>query len=91
MTQPRLNNLSLICIENDILENIDFNDIIHDFSTSKCREHLCNVVPVIGVPALLILFEMWWCDTYPWQSPKLWPRGTLIRGEFFTQFLTLIL
>jgi hypothetical protein len=49
MTKPRLNNSSLMCIENDILENIDFNDIIHEFSTSKCRKHLCNLVPVIGV------------------------------------------
>jgi hypothetical protein len=38
MTQPRLTNLSLMCIENYILENIDFNDIIHDFATSKCRK-----------------------------------------------------
>jgi hypothetical protein len=38
MTQPRLNNLSLMCIENYILENIDFNDIIHDFAMSKCRK-----------------------------------------------------
>jgi hypothetical protein len=39
MTQPRLNNLSLMCIENDILENIiDFNYIIHDFATSKFRK-----------------------------------------------------
>jgi hypothetical protein len=36
MTQPRLNNLSLICIENGTVENIDFNYIIHDFATSKC-------------------------------------------------------
>jgi hypothetical protein len=36
MPQPRLNNLSLLCIENDILENIDFNYINHDFATSKC-------------------------------------------------------
>jgi hypothetical protein len=52
-----------MCIENGILENIDFNDIIHYFATSKCRKHQCNVVPVIGVPILLVLFEMWWCDT----------------------------
>jgi hypothetical protein len=32
MTQPRLNNLNIICTENDILESTDFNDrIIHDF------------------------------------------------------------
>jgi hypothetical protein len=35
--QSRLNNLSLMCTENYILENIDFNDIIHDFATSKYR------------------------------------------------------
>jgi hypothetical protein len=38
MTQPRLNNSSLMCTENDNLENIDFNGIIHDFVTSKCRK-----------------------------------------------------
>jgi hypothetical protein len=38
MTQPQLNNLSLMCIENDILENIDSDDIIHDFATSKFRK-----------------------------------------------------
>jgi hypothetical protein len=38
MTQPCFNNLRLMCIENDILENIDFNYIIHDFATSKCRK-----------------------------------------------------
>jgi hypothetical protein len=35
MMRPRLNNLSLMCIENDILENID---IIHDFATLKYRK-----------------------------------------------------
>jgi hypothetical protein len=38
MAQPHLNNLSLMCIENFILGNIDFNDIIHDSATSKCRK-----------------------------------------------------
>jgi hypothetical protein len=38
MTQPPLTNLSLMCTENDISENVDFNDIIHDFATSKCRK-----------------------------------------------------
>jgi hypothetical protein len=27
------------------------------------EKHLCNVVPITGVPILLVLFEMWWCDT----------------------------
>jgi hypothetical protein len=38
MMQPLLNNLSLMCIKNDILKNIYFNDIIHDFAMSKCRK-----------------------------------------------------
>jgi hypothetical protein len=38
MTQPCLNNLNVICIENEILENIDFINIIHDFALSKCRK-----------------------------------------------------
>jgi hypothetical protein len=63
MTQPRLNNFSLMYTENGILENTNFNDSIHDFATSKCRKHICNVVSVVGVPVLLVLFEMWWCDT----------------------------
>jgi hypothetical protein len=36
MKQPSLNNLSLMCIEIDILENIDFYCIIHDFARPKC-------------------------------------------------------
>jgi hypothetical protein len=39
MTQPRLINLSLMCIENYIFKNIDFNDIINDFATSKCKKN----------------------------------------------------
>jgi hypothetical protein len=38
MTQPRSNNFSSMCIENYILENIDFDYNIHDFATSKCRK-----------------------------------------------------
>jgi hypothetical protein len=58
-TQPRLNSLSFMCIENDILENIDFNDIIHDFASRNVEKQLCNVVPVIGVPVLLVFLK---CD-----------------------------
>jgi hypothetical protein len=38
MTQPLLNDLRLMCIENDSLENIHSIDIIRDFATSKCRK-----------------------------------------------------
>jgi hypothetical protein len=37
MKQPRLNNLILMNIEN-VLENIDFYCIVHDFAMSKCRK-----------------------------------------------------
>lgn len=40
MAQPRLNNLSLMSIEHDILAEIDFEDTIHDFASSKCRKVL---------------------------------------------------
>jgi hypothetical protein len=29
----------------------------------NAEKHLCNVVPVVAVPVLLVLFEMRWCDT----------------------------
>jgi hypothetical protein len=41
MTQPRLNSISSMCIENYILENFYFN-IIHDFATLKCRNTLMS-------------------------------------------------
>ena len=37
MLQDRLTNLTLMSIESDILRDIDFSDIIRDFSTSKSR------------------------------------------------------
>jgi hypothetical protein len=36
--QPSLNNLHMMCTENDNLENTDFDDITHDFATLKCGE-----------------------------------------------------
>ncbi|KAI0218791.1 hypothetical protein LSAT2_029513, partial [Lamellibrachia satsuma] len=38
MGQQRLNLLSLMCIESDILKNIDFQPIIKQFSAMKCRK-----------------------------------------------------
>jgi hypothetical protein len=66
MTQPRLSNLSLMFIENDTLENIDFNDIIHDFVRRNVEKHLCDVVPVIGVPVLLFCLKCGGVTHYPW-------------------------
>ncbi|XP_040197362.1 zinc finger MYM-type protein 1-like [Rana temporaria] len=38
MGQHRLNWLSLMCIENDILKTIDFKPVIKEFCTKKCRK-----------------------------------------------------
>ena len=40
MGQHRLNWLSLMCIENDILKTIHFKPIIKQFSARKCRKCL---------------------------------------------------
>lgn len=38
MGQRRLNRLSLMCIESDILKKIDFQPIIQQFTIKKCRK-----------------------------------------------------
>ena len=38
MGQKRLNSLSLLCIENELLEKIDTDDIIKSFALSKSRK-----------------------------------------------------
>ena len=38
MGQKRLNFLALFCIENELLEKIDINDIIKSFASSKSRK-----------------------------------------------------
>ena len=40
MGQDRLEMLSLLCIESDILRKIDINEIITDFSERKCRKNI---------------------------------------------------
>ena len=37
ITEDRLNNLALLCIESDILLSLDFEDIITDFTNQKTR------------------------------------------------------
>lgn len=40
MTQDRLNELAILCIEKNILEKIEYDAIIDDFaSTSASRRH----------------------------------------------------
>ena len=38
MTQERLNTLAIMATENDVLQNIDFQDILKDFTTVKLRQ-----------------------------------------------------
>jgi len=38
MTQERLNSLAIMTTENDVLQNIDFQDILNDFTTTKLRK-----------------------------------------------------
>lgn len=38
MLQERLTNLSIMCIESDILQKLDFEDIIEDFAQQKSRK-----------------------------------------------------
>lgn len=42
MLQERLTSLSLMSIECDILNTIDFEDVINDFAHLKSRINLCN-------------------------------------------------
>ena len=37
MTQQRLQALSLMCIESEVLQSVDFDDIINDFAKQKTR------------------------------------------------------
>ncbi len=38
MLQSRLNSLSLMSIESDVLQEIEFSDVIRDFASSKSRK-----------------------------------------------------
>jgi len=38
MTQERLDSLSLLCIESDMLRSVDFDDLIKDFALAKSRK-----------------------------------------------------
>ena len=39
-TDQKLNNLSLMCIEAEVLRKIDFQDIIKEFASRKCRKSI---------------------------------------------------
>ena len=38
MTQERLNGLAIMATENDVLQNINFQDILNDLTTAKLRQ-----------------------------------------------------
>lgn len=38
MGQERLDSLSLLCIEADVLRSVDFDDVIKDFAFAKSRK-----------------------------------------------------
>ena len=38
MTQERLNGLAIMATENDVLQNINFQNILNDFTTVKLRQ-----------------------------------------------------
>lgn len=38
MSQERLNNLAILCIENNILESFDFENVIHDLHRVKLKK-----------------------------------------------------
>lgn len=40
MTDQKQNNLSLMCIEAEVLRKIDFQDIIKEFASRKCRKSI---------------------------------------------------
>ena len=40
MTQSRLNALSIMNIESDLIEQIDFEEVISDFSAQKSRRKI---------------------------------------------------
>ena len=37
MSDPKLNHLSLMAVESDLLRSLDFNEIIHNFAHRKAR------------------------------------------------------
>ena len=39
MAQERLNGLAIIPTKNDVLQNINFQDILNDFTTAKLRQN----------------------------------------------------
>jgi hypothetical protein len=44
MSQERLNDLATLCIEKRVLDEIDINTIIHDFSSRNVRRDFYGIV-----------------------------------------------
>ena len=39
MSQERLNGLAILCIEKEMLEKIDFENVINEFACQNARRH----------------------------------------------------
>jgi len=48
MGQERLDSLSLLCIEANILHSVDFEDVIKDFALAKSRKRTFWIVHCIA-------------------------------------------
>lgn len=49
LIQEKLNSLGTLCIEIDLLNSINFDDIIDKFAQTKNRKKLCNIIINIGL------------------------------------------
>ena len=53
MTQRRLNSMSLMAIEAELVRELDFGDFIKDFSSKKARKK-----PVVSCGSLLMFIHV---------------------------------
>lgn len=44
MSQERLNGLAILCIEKEVLENMNFELVINDFPSTKVRKKMFYVI-----------------------------------------------
>ena len=62
MSQERLNGLAILCIEKNMLENIDFEDIIDDFASQNARRSRLFQWLFVFLMLLLRLLICRWCN-----------------------------
>jgi len=49
MDQERLDSLSLLCVDADMLRSVDFEDVIKDFALAKSRKRTFWIVYCIAI------------------------------------------